>query len=153
MKKLIIAIASMLTLAATGAAMAGDIYKWIDKDGNVHYGDRPAGEQTERVAIASRPTDTAKVQAMVAARAEARALAVEEQAAAAATGPTQEELRAEARERAQKCNTYKQRLQTFVTSRRLYREDDNGERVYLDEDETRAARERVEGQVDEYCNS
>jgi uncharacterized membrane protein YebE (DUF533 family) len=44
-------------------------------------------------------------------------------------------------------------LQKYLTSRRLYRQDENGERVYLDEDETLAARERVEDQVQEFCGS
>ena len=153
MKKLMIIVVSMLTLAATGAALAGEIYKWTDKDGNVHYGDRPEGERPEIVGIASKPTDPARVQAMTQARAEVRTQAAEEAAAAAAAGPSPQELQAEARERAERCSAYRERLQSFVTSRRLYREDDNGERVYLDEDETRAARERVEGQIDEYCNS
>jgi hypothetical protein len=43
-------------------------------------------------------------------------------------------------------------LQKFVVSRRLYREDENGERVYLDPEETQAARDRVEGQVEEFCS-
>ena len=42
-------------------------------------------------------------------------------------------------------------MQRFVTSRRLYREDEAGERVYLDEAETQAARQRVEDQISEYC--
>ena len=152
MKKQVLAIASILTLAVTSTAFAGDIYKWTDTDGNVHYGDRPTGEQPERVAIASRPTDSSKVQAQVQARVQARTQVAEERAAAAAAGPSPEELQAEAKERAQKCTTYRDRLQSFITSRRLYREDEDGERTYLDEGEVLAARSRVENQVDEYCS-
>ena len=68
-------------------------------------------------------------------------------------GPTEEELAAQAAEKKQKCDTYKARLQKFVQSRRLYKADENGERVYLDEEQTQAARERVENQVQEYCSS
>ena len=63
------------------------------------------------------------------------------------------ERAAQAKERDEKCATYKARLQKFLTSRRLYREDEYGERVYLDEAEMLAARERVQGQVEEYCGS
>jgi hypothetical protein len=48
---------------------------------------------------------------------------------------------------------YKERLQRFVTSRRLYREDESGERVYLDEEQSQAARERVQQQVEEHCSN
>ena len=146
-------IATTLMLAMAGTAIAGDIYKWTDEEGNVHFGDKPLGEQPERLAIQSRPTDPAKIQAMAQARAQAATKAAEEAAAAEPEGPSEEELQAQANERAQKCTTYRAQLQKYVTSRRLYREDENGERVYLDENEMQAAREQVESRVEEYCSS
>lgn len=148
-----IACLIMFTVSVSGMALANDIYKWTDEDGNVHYVDRPSGDASEvRLAIRSRPTDPSKVQARVQSRYE-RAAAAEEAAAAEPAGPSEEELQAQAEERAQRCEAYKARLQKFLTSRRLYRQDENGERVYLDEEQTQAARERVENQVQEYCNS
>ena len=41
----------------------------------------------------------------------------------------------------------------FLRSQRLYQEDDTGERQYLSEEETMAARARVEEQIQEYCGS
>ena len=151
MKIQLITAATLLAFSLSGPAVASDIYKWVDKDGNVHYGDKPVGEQSERLAIASKPTDPSRVQAEARARAEARAQATEEELAAAADRPSDEELRAEAEERAQKCAESRATMQRFVTSRRLYREDEAGERVYLDEAETQAARQRVEDQISEYC--
>jgi hypothetical protein len=117
----------------------------------VQYGDRPTGaDSATRLHIASRPTDPARIQAQATARND---LAAQKREAAEAEpkGPTPEEVRAEAREKAEKCNTYRQRLERFVQSRLLYREDENGERVYLDEAETLAAREKVQKQVEETC--
>ena len=143
----------MLAVSAAGMAFASNIYKWTDEQGNVHYGDRPTGDASEeRLAISSRPTDPSKVQTRVQAAYEARA-AAKKAAASEPAGPSSEELQAQALERQEKCATYKARLQKFLTSHRLYKEDENGERVYLDEDETLAARERVRNQVEEYCNS
>ncbi len=59
----------------------------------------------------------------------------------------------QAEQRQEKCDTYKARLQKFVQSRRLYKQGENGELVYLDEDQIQASRERVENQVQEYCHS
>ena len=143
--------ALLLAFVASGGAIAKEIYKWVDENGNVHYEDRPVSEQSERVAIASRPTDPAHAQAETQRLLDARTKKAEEAAAAAAAGPSPEELKAEADERAKKCTQYRQTLQKFVFSRRLYREDENGERVYLDEAETQAARDRAEKQVEEYC--
>ncbi len=153
LRKNVIAFTMMLAVLSAGMAFASEIYKWTDEQGNVHYGDRPTGDASEeRLAISSRPTDASKVQAQVQASYDARA-AAKEAAASEPAGPTPEELRAQALERQEKCATYKARLQKFVTSRRLYKQDENGERVYLDEVETQAARERVENQVAEYCSS
>jgi hypothetical protein len=142
-----------LALSAASAVFAGEIYKWTDADGSVHFGDRPSGAATEeRLPLNSSPTNPDRVRAIVQARNNARAERNEQNAAAAGAKPTAEELREAEAERKEKCETYKERLQKFVTSRRLYREDESGERVYLDEEETLAARARVQEQVVEYCN-
>ena len=152
-RKNAIACLIMIVVSASGIAFANDIYRWTDEDGNLHYGDRPTGDATEqRLAISSKPTNPSKVQARVQSNYAARNAAAEA-AASEPEGPTKEELRAKAAERRQKCDTYKARLQKFVQSRRLYKEDENGERVYLDEKQTQDARERVENQVQEYCTS
>lgn len=152
MKTQVIAAAATLALAASGAALAGDIYKWVDAEGNVHFGDRPAGAQSERMAIDSEPTDQARVAAQTQARADARLQAREAEAAAAAEAPSPEELRAQAAERRQKCESSRANMQRLVTSRRIYREDDDGERVYLDEAEMQATRQRVEDEISEFCS-
>ena len=142
---------TLLTLVVAGTALAGEIYKWTDADGNVHYGDRPVGTQSERLDIKSKSTNNASVQATTQARVDTRAQEREE-AANLPSGPSPEELRAEAEQRAEQCTASKAQLQKFLTSRRIYREDENGERVYMDEAEMQATRERAENQVEEYCN-
>ncbi len=144
--------------AALSTAAASEIYKWVDAEGNVHYGDRPTGDgptaQTgvERVAIASRPTNSARVQSGVEARLEREAERNDARAAAAEAQEEADKLKAEAEERANMCTTYRERLERFITSRRLYRVDDSGERTYLDDSQIEAARARVQEQVEEYCS-
>jgi len=144
-----------IVLAATlsFSASASEIYTWTDSSGNVHYGDRPSDPKSKRMAIQSRPTDPSRIAAMTQAKAEARARKIEEATAAASEGPSPEELAAAAREKAAKCSDYRGKLEKMLQSRRLYREDENGERVYLDENEMLAARERVQSQVEDYCSS
>jgi hypothetical protein len=147
-------MAALLALALTvpAAVLASDIYKWTDADGVIHFGDRPSSDAAVQIVhISSDPTNRAEVQARVRARRDAGADAAKQ--AARNEGLTEEEIEAQERERAEKCTMYKERLQAFLTSRRLYREDENGERVYLDEQETIAARAKVQEQVQEYCNT
>ena len=44
-----------MMLAVLGGAQAGSLYRWVDKSGNVHYGDVPAGDaaQVEKKKISS----------------------------------------------------------------------------------------------------
>lgn len=45
MRVLLIAV----LLASTAVASAGEVYKWVDQDGKVHYGDRPKTQPAEAV--------------------------------------------------------------------------------------------------------
>ena len=145
-----ISIAAML---ASGVTLASEIYMSTDENGNVHYVDRPTGQPDEaRLDIVSRKTDNSAVMAQVKAHREARA-AAEQVAAEAPPEMSKEEIRAEQAERQQKCQMFRDRLENFLRSQRLYKEDDAGDRQYLSEEETMAARQRVQGQIEEYCGS
>ena len=139
-----------LSIASIGTLSASEIYKWTDEEGIVHFVDRPTGAAgEEHLAIRSRPTDPSRVQAAVQAETDAQTLSAE---ANAPQGPTQEELLAEARDRQEQCNKYTGRQVEFTDNRRIYRMDENGERVYYDEEEMAAARSNVDDLVERYCD-
>ena len=149
-KSLICAL--ITTVAVAGVATASEIYKWTDEEGNVHYTDTPMGDPSQRLDIQSRPTNDAAVQHEVQARLDYQDASAEE-LANTPQGPTAAELRAERQARAEQCSMYRERLTRYLQSRRLYKEDENGERVYMDEAEMQATREKVVGQVEEHCDS
>jgi hypothetical protein len=124
----------------------------VDEAGNIHYEDRPDGEEVERVDIDSQPTDPAQIEAMTQARAVQRANAAEAKAKAIAAQPTAQERQEEAEERATKCTAYKAQLESYVNNRRLYRMGADGEREYMNDAEITATRDRAAQQVDEFCN-
>ncbi len=142
-------LALALTIAATGTLFASEIYKRTDSEGNVYFSDLPT-VGAEHLSIRSRPTDPERVEARVQSRVESQTQSAEEKANAP-QGPTAEELRAEARERDEKCNKYRNRQVEFTRNRRIYKMED-GERVYYDEAEMQAARSGVDDQVQKYCN-
>lgn len=145
----------LLAAAATTVTSAGasEIYRFVDANGNVHYVDRPTGEPSEqRLDIVSSRTNNAAVQASVQARLDhqsereqARARANEEAQAAA-------DAAAAAEQRAQQCTAYRERMETYLRSNRLYREDESGERVYLDEQQMLDARARLQEKIQESCD-
>ena len=143
------ALAALLTAAP--AVQGSDIYTWTDEDGVVHYGDRPSGATAERVLhLASESTSPAPTPPAASAP-PAAAPAANAAAAPEKKELTEAEQRAAEQERAKQCEMYKERLHTYLTSRRLYREGENGERIYLNEDETLAARAKVQEKIVEFC--
>jgi Domain of unknown function (DUF4124) len=146
-------VLAITALISGGTSVAGEIYKWTDDQGNVHYEDRPIAKppvQVERLDVVSRNTDPATVQARLEADREARA-AARQVASEAPPEMSKEEVRAEQEKRQEQCQMYRDRLEQYLRSTRLYKEDDSGERQYLDESESLAARERVEDQIKKYC--
>ena len=151
-KQLALLCAVMAMTLASGAT-ANEIYKWTDENGTVHYGDRPSGASTEeRLAMTYTRTDDAAVQQRVQARVEATTARREAQSAAAEAAQKAAEEETLAAERAQRCDKARARLETYLQSQRLYRTDENGERVYLDDTERETARQKAEEQITEYCS-
>lgn len=147
-----LAAAGTAVLLASAAATASDIYKYTDEDGTVHYVDRPTGAATEeRVGIVSRPTDNNAVQARLQSTADTRRTPgdiLDER------DGERESARAEREEKAdrqKKCTQARSRLESYLRAQRLYREDANGEREYLDDTQRVEAQQKAEEAVSEYC--
>ena len=133
--------------------MSGEIYKWTDADGDVHYGDRPVGTDVERLHTTSNSsTDNDAVQASVEARHDREAARSESRSKRDEADQAAADARAEAAQRDVKCQESRTRMQTYLQSRRLYQQDDAGERVYLDEDQTMQARADAQEMIQKYCD-
>ena len=145
----------LLTILATlcaSTALASDIYRYTDENGTVIYVDRPTGNAGEtRMDVYSRNTDNAAVQARVQTRQDTASANRESGAAETEATLTRSEKRAIAAANQQQCQTYRAQLDTFVASRRLYREDESGERVYLSDAESQETRDRVQRLIEETC--
>jgi hypothetical protein len=143
-----------LAITVSSTAFANEIYKWTDQDGNVHYEDRPSGDPSEeRLQLSYNRTNSTTVQGRIEtqrdsanARREAREEAEVEELSAA-------EERAAAEQRLAQCQSYRARLKKMLESRRVYREDDAGERTYLDEAQRAEARTTAENLIKETCGT
>lgn len=143
-----------LAVTIAAPALADNIYKWTDADGNVHYEDRPSGDQgVERLTLTSTRTNNSVVQNRVQARQDSQAARQEAKNIAADEARTAEEEKAQAEQRKKQCANHRAKLQDLLQSSRLYRLDDKGERVYLDEVQSQESRQRAEELVTEYCEA
>ena len=144
---------AVAAMTFASGALANEIYKWTDEDGNVHYEDRPRGEATEeRVDMTYHRTDSGAVNQRIQARLDREADRDEAKSVAAAAEDEAAEKAAAAAERTKACERARARLETYLQSRRLYRTDENGERVYLDDTERQEARQKAEEQIMEFCS-
>lgn len=139
--------------ALTTSAFAGEIYKYVDDNGNVHYVDRPTGESgEERLDISYTGTSSEAVTARVQQRRDYMSALDEARSEARNQREAEAQARAEMEQRAAKCQEHRTRLESYLQSRRLFRENEAGEREYLDEEQTMEARRKVEEAIQENCS-
>jgi catalase len=152
-RKLLVLILSAAAVTTSTATLAAEIYKYVDEDGNVEYMDRPSGDPGgERMDVTYARTDNASVSAQVEQRREYMDTLEEARDERASRRESEAQARAEVEERAAKCQEHRARLDSYLQSRRLYRQNEAGEREYLDEAQVLEARRRVEEQIQEYCS-
>ena len=148
-------IAALAASALAFAAANAEIYTWVDEDGVVHYADQPQHKDARPSDIESARTDDAGVQRRLA---ETVALndAQREAFREAREEPDPNDLVEQAKRtvelRRQSCEAARRKLQEFTGARRLYALDEDGGKIYLDEEQTQAARDEVNAKVREYCD-
>jgi len=152
-KQLLLGFA-VIALTLSGGAVANEIYKLTDEEGNVHYRDRPTGAPSEvRLGISYNRTDKGVVQQQQVARMETQAARQEQRNAADEADRVAAEEAAATADRQKQCDSYRASLERYAQSRRLYREGADGERTYLDDDEMTQARKRLEDHIAKNCSS
>jgi hypothetical protein len=133
-------------IAWSGMASAV-VYKWVDGQGKVQYGDRPpdgvhavvvemVGTRDTRTEPAPAPAQDSKAAAQTAANAPKK-ISAEEAAA------NQQKLCADAQDR------YKKLLE----GRHLYKQGDDGQRQYMTSEQIDSERASAKQEVDTVCNS
>ncbi len=142
-----------LGLLLSGPTLGGEIYRYVDAQGNVHYGDRPSGSPAEeRLAIESHATDPAAVQAGIAKRRENDAIRDEARTLRANQKEEAAEKRAQAEQLEAQCKEQRKRLKTYSESMRLYRTDENGEREFLDDEQRSKFEADLRQQIETSCS-
>ena len=135
-------------IAWSGMASAV-VYKWVDAQGKVQYGDRPPdgvhaevveglGTHLARPAAAPPPAAAATPSPQVAA-----VKATEKQAVADDVAQT----------KAKQCADAEDRYKHLIEGRKLYKTGADGERQYLSSDEIDSERLSAKADVDSICNS
>ncbi|MDX1367010.1 DUF4124 domain-containing protein [Pseudomonas sp.] len=126
---------------------AAEIYRWVDANGQIHFGQRPAAlgaEQVEvRPQVIERDEATRERQERTTRFYEARRA---EQAQASVVSAERQA------QRAKECGELRSRLAQIPEGRRYFHSEANGERTYYSDEQLDAARRQLRDQVSERCS-
>jgi len=141
----------LASLAATADEAA--VYMWVDASGQAHYSDvPPPGADTAVLPLRYHRTDRQALAEQTREQAElAGAAQIREDQDASDAAEAEAQRAADLRERAENCEIAKDRLNRYLSARRLYKPLPDGERQYLTDDELDAERAAAKRSVDEWC--
>jgi hypothetical protein len=134
-------------LMAWSTLASAVVYKWVDAQGKIQYGDRPPdGVHAEIVeglgAHNSRPNTSP-----------APASTANAPGASAPTETKKEVAKDVSATREKQCVEAQERYKKLIEGRHIYKTGDNGERVYLSSQEIDSERVTAKQDIDETCNS
>jgi hypothetical protein len=151
MTKLLVILAA-LAFSATASAQ---LYKWVDKDGKVQYGDNPPPNTN---ATRLKPVPGAPTQPPAASE-EKKDKALSPDAAfrkrqqdRSEQDQKAEKERAEADQKKQNCETARTNLRQLESGQRISSINAAGERVFLDDAQLAERKQRAQKAVADWCN-
>ena len=129
-----------------------EIYKWVDENGNVHYGDKPGQTDSQKVEI-NTDSETVQPETGMADRLETQQKMLqiyEEERLEKEQQRHQAERKKEVTRK--KCGELKDYHRNLKQASRLYVLDDDGNRKYLNESSHENKIQEIEKQLAKYCN-
>ncbi|MBS0375908.1 MAG: DUF4124 domain-containing protein [Proteobacteria bacterium] len=154
-----LALAAALALLAATLPAAAAVYKWVDPQGRIHYSDRPPPPEGKLLSVdtsATHPSERASAPSPAPRSATPPGPAAGPATGPAATPEAMARLKQSvdsdvANARTDQCKQARDKYQTYVQSRRLYKEGPNKERIYLSDQELETERLQAKHEVDELC--
>jgi len=132
-----------LILVVSTSLQAGTILKWVDENGNVHYGDAPpVTTKTENVSVQSAPSNPGKALPR---------LSTEQADDTGGDGSADSENVSD--DQAQSlCDSARNDLEIINTSSNIQLKQADGSTRYMSADEVEQRRVSSQAQADRYCN-
>jgi len=133
-------------LMAWSTLASAVVYKWVDAQGKIQYGDRPPdgvhAEVVEGLGHDSHPSAAPPPSA-----------AAREPTATQPTDVKKAVQNDVSATREKQCTDAQERYKKLIEGRHLYKTGDNGERVYLSSQEIDDERVNAKKDIDDVCNS
>lgn len=139
--------ASLLTVS-----MGAEVYKWTDKQGRVHYGDRPPDKGAQSVDVDPGSSSGSPIPSDAERREKTRRLLRAYEEERRIKQQREKRQQAQAAERQKRCAWARDRLRRYQQAGRLYDLDEQGKRKILDDSQRRRAEARAAQEVSQWCD-
>lgn len=142
-------IIGMLVMILALTVHAG-VYKWVDEQGRVHYGDKPVSGKAKELDIKVSPASTSPAPASSRKDLQQRFLRAreEERKERQQAQAKKKQKRAEAR---RKCERAKKEYEKYRHASSIYVKGENGERKHLSFKEREAYEQELAGDIKKWC--
>ena len=141
----------VLALLASMPAYAGAIKKWVDEDGNVHYGDAPpTSAKTQDIRVQAAPSNPGKALPRLSTSGSEQGSSGATGTDTAAAGGEQPEVPADQAKLA--CEAAQEDLRIIQRSDRIKLRSGDGTERYMSADEIEERRVQSEADVERFCN-
>ena len=147
MKKILLLIVFMMPLVVHAS-----VYKWVDENGKVHYGDQPQASQptVEMKIDETAPAPSFSDDALSREEKRERLLQSMEEDRLEKQ-EKREKQKAENEKNRQKCNRYRDRMRHYKRANALYKLDKEGNRVYMSDGDRASATKNLQAKINKYC--
>lgn len=146
MLKLFIVLSVMFSMSAHAG-----VYRWVDADGNTHFGDQPPAEAASREVKVKAPAADTDVSAQQRQQ-RMRDFLEEQQKEREARQADQAKLAKQRAKKAKLCTQMRAELKNLARISTFYDLDENGDRVYVTEEENEQLRKEFRQKVKEACS-
>ena len=124
-----------------------EIYRWVDDQGQVHFGQRPAGAGAEQVEVRPQVVERDQATRERLERSERFYDARRQEQAEAVAASAQRRA-----ERDAQCRELRQRLAQLPQGRRYFQQEADGERTYYSDEQVDAARAQLRERIAQGCS-
>jgi Domain of unknown function (DUF4124) len=146
--RLLLALAAL----ATACPATAQIYKWVDENGHVYYGDRPEADSTSLQIPVDDDTAVAPANDVLTREEKRRRLLESMQEDRYEKSERRAKEKAERERERRLCNQYRDRQRLYESAGRLYNLDRDGNRIYMSIDERDKSTRELQRNINKHCH-
>lgn len=146
---------TFLVMQLFNSVTAAPVYKWVDEDGQVHYGSQPKDKNAKEIKIKNKYIDSGSSSKSLNAEQRADKLkrfvdSIDKENQSKADEKRKKDERAELK--ISRCNASRDQLRRYEHSSALYDLDEKGNRILLNKKQYEQAMQQARARVQKWCN-